>query len=80
MAKLPRYSLAYNAKSKKSELKSESSGGVVKAFSSKAGATKGGLLGKAVGGRGTVKIRKRSGKVQEERTYPRSLDPRRSKG
>jgi hypothetical protein len=80
MAKLPKYSLAYNAKSKKWELKSESSGSVVKTFSSKAGATKGGVLNRVVGGKGTVRIKKRNGKVQEERTYPRSMDPRRSRG
>lgn len=28
----------------------------------------------------TVKIHKVSGRIQEERTYPRSADPRRSKG
>ena len=29
---------------------------------------------------GSVKIRKQDGTYQEERTYPRSSDPRRSKG
>jgi hypothetical protein len=28
----------------------------------------------------SVKIHKQDGKIQEERTYPRSADPRRSKG
>jgi hypothetical protein len=28
----------------------------------------------------TVRIHKQDGKLQEERTYPRSADPRRSKG
>ena len=28
----------------------------------------------------TVKIRKESGAIQEERTYPRKADPRKSKG
>jgi hypothetical protein len=28
----------------------------------------------------TVKIHKENGRIQEERTYPRSADPRRSKG
>jgi hypothetical protein len=28
----------------------------------------------------TVKIHKEDGKIQEERTYPRSADPRKSKG
>ena len=76
MAKLPRYSLSQNEKSKKWELKGEGSGQVVKSFKTKAAATKGGVLERAVGGRGSVRIRKRNGKIQEERTYPRSADPR----
>lgn len=28
----------------------------------------------------TLRIRKKNGQIQEERTYPRSRDPRRSKG
>jgi len=43
-------------------------------------ATKGGVLEKTVGGKGSIRIRKRNGKIQEERTYPRSADPRGSKG
>lgn len=76
MAKLPRYSLAYNAKSKRWELKSEPSGKVIKTFKEKAKAIKGGVLSRAVGGKGTVRIKKRNGRIQEERTYPRSSDPR----
>lgn len=72
MAKLPRYSLAYNAKTKRWELRSEPSGKVVKTFKEKAKATKGGVLSRAVGRRGAVGIKKRNGKIQEERTYPRS--------
>jgi hypothetical protein len=72
MAKLPRYSLSHNEKSKKWDLKKEGSGEVVKSFKNKAAATKGGVLEKA----GSVRIRKRDGKIQEERTYPRSMDPR----
>lgn len=30
--------------------------------------------------RGSVKIHKKNGKYQEERTYPRKADPRKSKG
>jgi len=48
----------------------------VKRFATKAAATKGGVLEKAVGNMGSVRIRKRDGKIQEERTYPRSMDPR----
>jgi hypothetical protein len=76
MAKLPRYSLSQNDKSKKWELKADGSGQVMKSFKTKAAATKGGVLERAVGGRGSVRIRKRDGKIQEERTYPRSADPR----
>ena len=80
MAKLPRFSLAHNEKTKKWELKTEGSSEVVKKFPTKAAALKGGVLEKAVGGRGSVRIRKRDGKIQEERTYPRSADPRGSIG
>jgi len=80
MAKLPRFSLAHNEQTKKWELKTEGSSEVVKKFPTKAAALKGGVLEKAVGRRGSVRIRKRDGKIQEERTYPRSADPRGSKG
>jgi len=80
MAKLARYSLVHNDKSKKWELKHEGSGQVVKRFANKAAATKGGALERAVKGMGSVRIRKRNGKIQEERTYPRRADPRSSKG
>ena len=76
MAKLPKFTLSQNDK-KKWELKREGSGDVIKRFATKAAATKGGVLEKAVGGLGSVRIKKRSGKIQEERTYPRSKDPRR---
>jgi Uncharacterized protein conserved in bacteria (DUF2188) len=76
MAKLPRYSLSHNDKTKKWELKQEGSGKVVKRFKTKAAATKGGVLARAVKKMGSVRIRKRNGRIQEERTYPRSMDPR----
>ncbi|MGA8688490.1 MAG: DUF2188 domain-containing protein [Methyloceanibacter sp.] len=76
MAKLPRFTLSHNEQKKKWELKHEGSGDVVKRFANKADATKGGVLEKAVGGMGSVRIRKRDGRIQEERTYPRSMDPR----
>lgn len=74
MANLPKFTLSQNGK--KWELKREGSGEVVKRFATKAAATKGGVLEKAVGGMGSVRIKKRNGKIQEERTYPRSMDPR----
>ena len=49
MAKLAKYSLSQDAKTKKWELKNDGSGQVVKSFASKAAATKGGVLERAVG-------------------------------
>jgi hypothetical protein len=80
MAKLPRYSLSHNDKTKKWELKREGSGEVIKRFKTKADAIKGSVLERAVKKLGSVRIRKRNGKIQEERTYPRSMDPRGSRG
>jgi hypothetical protein len=76
MAKLPRYSLTHNDKTKKWELKREGSGEIIKRFKTKAAAIKGGVLERAVKKMGSVRIRKRDGRIQEERTYPRSMDPR----
>jgi len=76
MARLPKYSLTHNNKTKKWELKREGSGEVIKRFKNKAAATKGGVLERAVKKLGSVRIRKRNGQIQEERTYPRSADPR----
>jgi hypothetical protein len=76
MARLPKFSLAYNDKRKKWELKREGSGEVIRRFKTKAAATKGGVLERSVKKLGSVRIRKRNGQIQEERTYPRSADPR----
>ena len=78
--RMSRYSLSQDAKTKRWVLKNDGTGQPVKSFASKAAATKGGVLARAVGKTGTVKIKKRDGKIQEERTYPRAADPRRSKG
>jgi hypothetical protein len=68
--------LAHDDKKKRWVLKHEGTGQAVKSFATKAAATKGGVLEKAVGKMGSVRIKKRNGKIQEERTYPRSMDPR----
>ena len=61
------------------ELKAGSS--VVKKFATKAEAIKGGVLERPLGkAGGTVRIHSDIGVVQEERTYPRSKDPRKSHG
>jgi hypothetical protein len=76
MAKLPRYSLSHDEKKKRWVLKHEGTGQAVKSFATKAAATKGGVLEKSVGKMGSVRIRKRNGQIQEERTYPRSTAAR----
>ena len=54
---------------------------MVRSFDTKARATKGGVLERAVGDdRGSVKIQKENGRFQEERTYPGSADPAKSQG
>jgi hypothetical protein len=61
-------------------LKSYGSHKVIKAFETRAKATTGGALRRAVGKEGgSVKIRKENGRFQKERTYPHGKDPRRSR-
>ena len=79
-ARLPKYTLAHDDKKMRWVLKQDSTGQTVKTFGTKAKAIAGGVLEKAVGKSGSVKIKKRNGKIQAERTYPRAADPRRSKG
>ena len=78
--KLPRFDLVHNKAKGRWDLESHDSGKVVKSWDEKADATKGGTLEKAVGGEGSVRIHKMNGKFQEERTFPRGEDPRKSKG
>jgi len=81
MTKLPKFTLSHNDKKDRWDLRKDKSHELVKSFDVKAKATKGGVLERAVGkGGGSVKIEKVSGRYQEERTYPRSADPKESKG
>lgn len=80
MSKLPKYTLEKNERKDTWDLRKDKTHDLVKSFDTKADATKGGVLEKAVGGEGSVKIQKENGRFQEERTYPRSKDPRESKG
>ena len=81
MAKLPKFTLTKNEKKDRWDLTNDASNRVVRKFDKKAEATKGGVLSKAIGSQGgSVKIQKENGRFQEERTYPRSADPRGSKG
>jgi Uncharacterized protein conserved in bacteria (DUF2188) len=81
MAKLPRFTLTHNDKKDRWQLEKDKSDKVVKTFENKADALAGGILKKIVGAEGgSVKIQKIGGKFQEERTYPRSRDPKKFKG
>ena len=50
-------------------------GTIAKAFGSKRSALRGGVLEAAIG-RGHVSIYRKDGKLQEQRCYPRTSDPR----
>lgn len=79
--RLPKFTLTYNEKRDNWPLKSDATNRTVKVFETKTEATKGGVLKRAVGKEGgSVKIQKENGRFQEERTYPRSRDPKSSKG
>ena len=75
---LPRFTLKHEKSTGGWVLKNQI-GDTVKSFSDKASATAGGVLARAVK-RGTVRIHTADGRIQEERTYPRASDPRRSPG
>lgn len=79
MAKLPKYTLDFNEQKKTWDLEKDRSDEVLKSFRTKEKALGG--LRKAVGDEGgSVKIQKKTGRIQEERTYPRKKDPRSSPG
>jgi len=81
MANLKKYTLDHNEKKDQWDLKNDATNRVVKSFETKGNATAGGVLKKVLGSEGgSVKIQKENGRYQEERTYPRSKDPRSSKG
>lgn len=81
MANLPKFTLDKNERKDRWDLTNDKTNRTIKTFDTKEDATKGGVLEKAVGpAGGSVKIQKENGRFQEERTYPRSKDPRSSKG
>jgi hypothetical protein len=59
---LPKFILGYSKQSKKWEL-TDGKKAVVKRFKNKADALKGGVLSKAVKGKGSVRIRKLNGQI-----------------
>lgn len=81
MAKLPKHTLSHNQKKDRWDLTNDKTDKVVKSFATKADATAGGALPKPLGKEGgSVRIHKLDGKIQEERTFPRSADPKKSPG
>lgn len=78
---LTRYTIQYNEEKSRWELKKDGSDIIIQSFSSKEAATEHDRLKKILGKEGgSVKIQKKNGRFQEERTYPRAADPRRSIG
>lgn len=81
MPRLPKYTLEYDDKKKKWSLDKDKTGITIKTFKTKEDATLGGVLKKTLGlDGGSVKIQKVNGEFQEERTFPKSKDPRKSRG
>jgi hypothetical protein len=81
MAKLPKYTLIHREDKDDWALKQDKTDRTVKRFDTKEEATKRGVLKQTIGPEGgSVKIQKQDGDYQEERTFPRSKDPRKSPG
>lgn len=79
--KLPKFTLEKNEQKNQWDLVNDATNRTVKSFDTKDDATAGGALKNAVGSDGgSVKIQKENGRIQEERTYPRSADPKQSPG
>lgn len=80
MTNLPRYDLVHDGQKDDWALRN-AQGRTVRRFETKSDATAGGALKDAVGGGGgSVRIHKENGAIQEERTFPRSRDPKKSPG
>ncbi len=81
MANLRKFSLSKDSQKKDWVLKEEGATRAKKRFETKSAATSAGALSDALGAQGgSVRIRKEDGKIQEERTFPRARDPKKSPG
>lgn len=79
--KLPKFHLVKDTKQNNWKLEPEGGGRARARFETKGEATAGGTLSGALGkAGGSVRIHKTDGTIQEERTFPRSRDPKDSKG
>lgn len=80
-SRLPKFTLEKNEVKDSWDLVNDATDRTVRSFDTKADATRGGVLERAVGADGgSVKIQKENGRFQEERTFPRSADPKKSPG
>ncbi len=78
---LPRYHLTRDQAKGDWKLQKEGAERATRRFETKSEATAGGVLESAVGeAGGSVRIHLENGRIQEERTYPRSRDPKESPG
>ena len=81
MEKLEKYTLTFNDKKDQWDLQQDKTKKVIDSFDTKQEATAGGVLKDALGKNGgSVKVQKIDGKFQKEVTFPRSKDPKQSKG
>jgi hypothetical protein len=81
MANLKKYDLGYDKNTESWKLKEQSSGKLIAESNVKANLTTGGKLATLLRNEGgSVRIKKMDNKIQEERTYPRIRDPKKSKG
>jgi hypothetical protein len=78
---LPKFTLTRDERRGDWRLTNDRTGRTVERFETKSDATKGGALKEVLpSGAGSVKIQKIDGRFQEERTFPRSKDPKGSPG
>ena len=81
MATLRTLTLGYNEDRKRWDLTDDASNRVVRSFATKQGATREGVLSRMFRTKpASIRIETQHGRFQEERTYPRSRDPKRYKG
>jgi hypothetical protein len=81
MPNLTPYTLSHDEQKDDWALRNDLTGRTIRRFDTKEEATAGGVIADAIGSQGgSVRIHKENGVFQEERTFPRSKDPRESKG
>jgi hypothetical protein len=80
MPRLPKFTLSHSERKDQWVLKNEADR-IVESWDTKADATARGELKEAVGkGGGSVRIEKLKGGFEEERTFPKSRDPKKTPG